>query len=541
MNLNAPKSHKSYIRRKRCLHESSRIIQNTMRAITSSLGRPMSDAELLEFSTAKAREIEASCWSPRLKLSDKEYQKKTEEKTQQLCEILIRQNNIPIFQTAGCFNTGNFYNPLLPPPNSFIVQNPNFLQCNNNINTNSNFQNSQMMNQQNNEVNSFQIHLPPLIQQTPLNNPTFQNSSNNYFNYNSQNASEPNYVNSISNPNNNIMDTNLNMNINQSINMMNRIPSVNDLNHPATQKSALHNEKNDFGMPDFNIEEQDGTTSLDNSPVIDFSDISIVSRDKQHPTQIQEMPPNSHALFNSTKRNFPLPVNPPTSFIQNQVENDESNFSDKSGFSRNKTKIKTKKSISKNLAVQSQQSPIQSPSIPQQQNQQIIQLKQQQQQMMQIQQQQQQMIHYQQQQMMQIQQQQQQINQFQNHPQMMPIQQQQNLNAQGFSNQNSGFLISLSPSQQQIKQSDQQQHISNTSIMQIPMNFQNNQSLMQPGQQLSAQIPQQQNQMSQFTSMHFSNSNSELNAIENNHEEDDDDQMGWNENKQYKQFHLFGD
>lgn len=80
MNLIAPKPHKSYIRRKRCLHESSRIIQNTMRAINSSTGRQMTDAELLEFSTNLARKIEASCWSPRLKISDKEYQKRQKKK-----------------------------------------------------------------------------------------------------------------------------------------------------------------------------------------------------------------------------------------------------------------------------------------------------------------------------------------------------------------------------------------------------------------------------------------------------------------------------
>ena len=139
------KHRKCYIRRKRCLNENAKLIQSTMRAISIAKGKQMSENELIEYSTRRAREIEASCWSPRLKISDKDYQDIARLKTQQLCQALIKQcqaensniklnqqNNMPIQRsrsmnspTPAFFNNINFQQ-------SKINQKQKLLSANNN-------------------------------------------------------------------------------------------------------------------------------------------------------------------------------------------------------------------------------------------------------------------------------------------------------------------------------------------------------------------------------------------------------------------------
>ena len=116
-----------------------------MRAISIAKGKQMSENELIEYSTRRAREIEASCWSPRLKISDKDYQDIARLKTQQLCQALIKQcqaensniklnqqNNMPIQRsrsmnspTPAFFNNINFQQ-------SKINQKQKLLSANNN-------------------------------------------------------------------------------------------------------------------------------------------------------------------------------------------------------------------------------------------------------------------------------------------------------------------------------------------------------------------------------------------------------------------------
>ena len=108
MSTNKP-VRKTYIRRKRCLNQSIEQIKDTMIYIMKNTGYRMTESQLLEFAKARAKEIEAACWSPRLKISDKEYSQIVLKKTYQLCNILLVQSRImvqkqfPLMQTRVAF------------------------------------------------------------------------------------------------------------------------------------------------------------------------------------------------------------------------------------------------------------------------------------------------------------------------------------------------------------------------------------------------------------------------------------------------------
>jgi hypothetical protein len=51
----------------------------------------LSDPELRNYSATRAREIEAACWSPRLRISDIDYQMRTLRKAHELMSVLCRQ------------------------------------------------------------------------------------------------------------------------------------------------------------------------------------------------------------------------------------------------------------------------------------------------------------------------------------------------------------------------------------------------------------------------------------------------------------------
>ncbi|KAK8891196.1 hypothetical protein M9Y10_028402 [Tritrichomonas musculus] len=515
MNLIAPKPHKSYIRRKRCLHESSRIIQNTMRAINSSTGRQMTDAELLEFSTNLARKIEASCWSPRLKISDKEYQKKTEEKTQQLCDSLIRQNNLPFIHSPGCFNCNSYYGP--------IINNSNFFQGNNiNPNFPTNAPQTPLLMHKESISNAGQIQSQSSISQVPMNNNNINNTSN-IFNLSSQNSNSFNSTNV--NMDKNVHEMKFNHGITNNINNIKVSGNSTSVNSDriGILPNQLQNEKNDLNISDFSAEEQEAPSSFNNSPNIDSSELRTKPQDKQFPTQSQAKEANI-----STNNIYPNNLLPYTSSSQ-QIKpftNSNSMFPKDTSIANpvKKARKPKKASLSLNPQLNNQQQPN-----PNQQYSQIQQNPMMQQMMLLKQQQ---MMQLQQQQMMQFQPQQQ-MNQFQ--PQIPTIQQQASLGSQNFNNQVMNFNDNSSLLQQQ----RQQPQIFQQQLPKSSNDFINNQAFMSPVSSLNNKTNQQQQQSSQFQIMQSSNSISELNGIEGNQDDDDDDQISWNGSKQYKPFPFF--
>lgn len=93
MNKTHPR--KSYIRKKKYLQESSKMLQTAMKSMYSSHGLIISEHQLKLFADSRAREIEASCWFPRLKTSEIDYQNLIISKTRELCQVLISRN-LPI-------------------------------------------------------------------------------------------------------------------------------------------------------------------------------------------------------------------------------------------------------------------------------------------------------------------------------------------------------------------------------------------------------------------------------------------------------------
>jgi hypothetical protein len=51
--------------------------------------------EIADFSTKRAIELEACCWSPRVKVSDEDYHSIIQRKTAELCGALCREYGVP--------------------------------------------------------------------------------------------------------------------------------------------------------------------------------------------------------------------------------------------------------------------------------------------------------------------------------------------------------------------------------------------------------------------------------------------------------------
>lgn len=83
------KPRRSYIRRKKCLNECMKIIQQTLRQLASLKHIQVSDLVLTEMARKYAEEVEAMCWSPRLHITNEEYQNMTREKTKHVCRVLL--------------------------------------------------------------------------------------------------------------------------------------------------------------------------------------------------------------------------------------------------------------------------------------------------------------------------------------------------------------------------------------------------------------------------------------------------------------------
>lgn len=85
-----------YIRRKRCLQETQKTIFDVLCSIALSQGKEINEEELNKEALEYANTIEASCWSPHLKISDEDFQAITKTKTQDLCQILLKRSLNPI-------------------------------------------------------------------------------------------------------------------------------------------------------------------------------------------------------------------------------------------------------------------------------------------------------------------------------------------------------------------------------------------------------------------------------------------------------------
>jgi hypothetical protein len=84
---------RNYIRRKKWLNDSTALVKSTLNFIHTTLGTPVSSAELERLAKQHASGIEAACWDPRTtQLTDSIYQTLMVSKTRELCVALICQN-----------------------------------------------------------------------------------------------------------------------------------------------------------------------------------------------------------------------------------------------------------------------------------------------------------------------------------------------------------------------------------------------------------------------------------------------------------------
>ena len=178
------KPRRTYIRRKKALNESIKLIQNTLLKISLLSQQKMSDREVLSQAASFANSIEAQCWSPRLQMSDEEYRNIIMNKTEQICTTLWMK-----FHSKGSPESQYRSGPsvMQPPPfppvqqNTFSIPQPISLNLpqfpapiqqnlHTSNQTNSIFQNNpQIINSQFNSV-----------QNNNNNNNLFSNQSNNF-------------------------------------------------------------------------------------------------------------------------------------------------------------------------------------------------------------------------------------------------------------------------------------------------------------------------------------------------------------------------
>ena len=81
-----------YIRRKRCLKECQKLINETLYAISLARGEKVQDRLISNQALEYANAVEASCWSPHLRISDDEFQSLALSKTRELCQTLLKKH-----------------------------------------------------------------------------------------------------------------------------------------------------------------------------------------------------------------------------------------------------------------------------------------------------------------------------------------------------------------------------------------------------------------------------------------------------------------
>jgi hypothetical protein len=82
---------RNYIRRKKCLTDSTALVKFTLTFIHDTLRTNVSSDKLEGLAKQHASAIEAVCWDPRTHLTDNTYQKLMISKTRELCIALIWQ------------------------------------------------------------------------------------------------------------------------------------------------------------------------------------------------------------------------------------------------------------------------------------------------------------------------------------------------------------------------------------------------------------------------------------------------------------------
>ncbi|OHT01248.1 hypothetical protein TRFO_31996 [Tritrichomonas foetus] len=80
---------RNYVKRKRSLNESMKIILSTLQAINANSINPIDSSEITHRALSHAKAIEAACWSRRAKFSDDVFQSIVRTKTMELCRTLI--------------------------------------------------------------------------------------------------------------------------------------------------------------------------------------------------------------------------------------------------------------------------------------------------------------------------------------------------------------------------------------------------------------------------------------------------------------------
>jgi hypothetical protein len=84
---------RNYIRRKKCLNDSTSLVKSTLHFINRTLGTDVDPDEVDRIARHHAAAIEAVCWDPRTsRLTDNIYHSLMVSKTRELCIALIVQS-----------------------------------------------------------------------------------------------------------------------------------------------------------------------------------------------------------------------------------------------------------------------------------------------------------------------------------------------------------------------------------------------------------------------------------------------------------------
>lgn len=82
---------RTYIRRRKFLVENSQTIETRLSLIEQKLGRNVFSQPLSKLAQYYSKAIEASCWDPKMKIDDEQYQQMSALKTEELCNALFIQ------------------------------------------------------------------------------------------------------------------------------------------------------------------------------------------------------------------------------------------------------------------------------------------------------------------------------------------------------------------------------------------------------------------------------------------------------------------
>lgn len=109
------KPHRVYIRRKRCLKEAQKIIYDVLVSISTSHGDEINEKLLNKQALEHAISIEAACWSPKLHVTDAEFENLMISKAHELCKILLNSNSNPkpISQSSGQEQKTKVFSPVI--------------------------------------------------------------------------------------------------------------------------------------------------------------------------------------------------------------------------------------------------------------------------------------------------------------------------------------------------------------------------------------------------------------------------------------------